>query len=73
MFYNGYKIVVSPLISPAPIVKILDTFTWCTDKKREEINSWFVKRFGTKEVCYMSQDTIFVGLKTMEKLKVATT
>ena len=68
LLLSGMEIRVSPLITPIPKIKMSPTFTHCTSKAREEMDSWLLARFGLKENIIQMGNTIFVSPAVFKQL-----
>ena len=71
--FCGLKVMASTNVKPVPVLQISPAFKDCTDDFREEMNQWLLNIFGTKNVAYVFNDTLFLNHQTLIELKRAMT
>lgn len=60
--YMGMDVVVAPEF---PVLQIRDSFEWCSDAFRREMNGWLLARFGTRSNVPDNQVLVMYGTVLM--------
>ena len=68
MFYNGFRIVVNPLIQPTPVLQLRENVV-CSDRVRAEIDRYLLETFGKRELTFRIEGTVYVGPRAFRELE----